>query len=223
MGARVTRRAVPAVSTRALRRHRLGRREPHCDRTRARARASPVAFARGSTRVRSSLDLQAILRGPLRGRAPASVRELGSTRSKNLVIGRAGEDGVVLRMLPAAMGRQPWEITHERDALEIGKAAGLPVPEVLWADPSGRALGEPALLVRQIRGRARLGPLSGAQLRALAELCGRLRDARLSPRVHARLSDLDENLDRFLAGPRPPRFAGPLGREIWTTLRRSRP
>lgn len=60
----------------------------------------------------------------------------------------------VLRLSPAGRSMFPtYDLGRQVRCLELTRAAGLPVPEVLAADPGGDALGRPAFLMERLAGR----------------------------------------------------------------------
>ena len=67
---------------------------------------------------------------------------------------------------PKFRENEPEAPQREAEALAWARAAGLPVPEVIAADPTGAVAGVPALLLELVPGRAQSSP----PIQALAEL-----------------------------------------------------
>lgn len=103
-----------------------------------------------------------------------------------LTLDGAPHDRVVLRRLPTEWGDGPTEYANERRAHALAAAAGLAVPDVLWAD-DGALLGRPALLLPFAPGRPvvpelpdqRASAAFAAAVRAVGDVTRPPGDARL--------------------------------------------
>ncbi len=104
-------------------------------------------------------QLTAMIQEAIPGGSLLAIRQMrqGSSALAREVIVSAGTRGrrrLILRCFPVEWQGSPREkVERERIALAALSGSRLPVPEVLWTDPSGERLGYPALLQTRLPGR----------------------------------------------------------------------
>lgn len=162
-----------------------------------------------------------------RGRI-GEIRRLGGGISSFMhaveLIGPSGQrrEVVVRRYGDERLELSPHVATQECCALEHMHAAGVPVPELLLADPDGSVLGGPGVVTSLLRGRPLLTPRDPIDwARQLAETLARVHDVPLDAQARKLLDDQTGNLATFLAPAEPAqRIADhPDGRRLWAALR----
>ena len=121
--------------------------------------------------------------------------------------------------------RNPRVAEQERVALEALYAAGLPVPELLLADPDGEMFGRPGVVTTLLPGRPLLDPRDPRDwARQLAATLARIHAVELPPEALAQLDDQGAELDELVRGPEPERRIAehPDGVALWQALRDAR-
>lgn len=92
---------------------------------------------------------------------PAAERLAGGASSTVLALrDAAGASRFVLRLFDdrAWLAAEPDLVAHELAALAEAARTGLPVPEVVAAEPTGEVFGAPAILTTYLPGRVVLAP-----------------------------------------------------------------
>lgn len=133
---------------------------------------------------------------------------------------------VVRRYGPERLALSPNVADRERCALEHARDAGLPVPDLLLADPDGSLLGSPGVVTSLLRGRPVLAPRDPIDwARQLAETLARVHDVPLGDDALALFDDQTAHLTARLAARDPePRIAEhPDGGRSWSALRAALP
>jgi aminoglycoside phosphotransferase (APT) family kinase protein len=116
--------------------------------------------------VRSAVAWAAREVGPVQVVRPL----VGGLVSTTLLLA-SGRGDLVLRVLDRDPGRAeaPERLPVEVAVLGALQGSGLPVPQPVAVDPTGRSAGAPALLMTRLPGVLRLDPPAPARLRAVAE------------------------------------------------------